>query len=164
MKRTILWLIAALTVTVSCQPAPTPTNVPPTSTLLPAPPTAVPPTSTPVPPSPTPTTPPLTGIALVVKNFYDARNAKNIDAAMAFFTDDAVYTTWTGVKYVGKTEIRPGVQFDADMNRRFEMSNVQVTGNKVTYHLKGYTGDTVIMQSDYETVVQGDKITSVTGP
>ncbi len=159
MKWTILWLIAALIVTVSCQPAPTPTSVPPTSTPVP-----VPPTSTPVPPSPTPTQtpPPLTGIALVVKNFYDARNAKNVDAAMAFFTDDAVVTNPFGAKYVGKTEIRPLVQSDADMNRQFELSNIQATGSKVTYHLKFLTGGNPGLEYDYETVVQGDKIISVT--
>jgi hypothetical protein len=46
MKKTTLLLVAMLIVTVSCQPAPTATPIPPT-------PTAIPPTSTPIPPSPT---------------------------------------------------------------------------------------------------------------
>jgi hypothetical protein len=155
MKRTILWLIAALIVTVSCQPAPTPTSLPPT---------VEPPTTTPVPPSPTPTptSPPLTGIATVIKSFFDARNAKNIDAAMAFFADDAVYTNHFGAKYVGKTEIRPLVQHDADVGTQFELSNIQATESKVTYHLRFLVGGNPTSEYDFDALVQGDKITSVT--
>jgi hypothetical protein len=96
MKRPTLLLIATLIVTVSCQPAPTPTVVPPTSTSVVAP--------------PTPTSAPLTGIAVVIKGYWDAHSARNLDAAMAFFADDAVYTNHFGAKSVGKTEIRNLVQ------------------------------------------------------
>jgi len=57
MKKVTLLLIGLLMVVASCQPAATPTPVPPTPTPIPPTPTHVPPTRTPIPPTPTPVPP-----------------------------------------------------------------------------------------------------------
>jgi hypothetical protein len=55
MKKVTLLLMGLLMVVASCQPAATPTPVPPTPTPIPPTPTPVPPTPTPIPPTVTPT-------------------------------------------------------------------------------------------------------------
>lgn len=150
MKRIISLLIVVLFGAVGCQSSPTPTAVPPTSTS--------------VPPSPTPTqtSVPLTGIAAIVKNIVDARNAKNVDAAMSFFTDDAVYTNIFGAKYQGKAEIRSLFQERIDRGYQYELSNVKATGNTVTFHLNGFIAGNFTDKNDTEAVLQGDKVASWT--
>ena len=154
--------ILLLLLAAGCGNAASQPTSPPSTAPTQVPPTVVLPTSTPTPAPPTPTSPPLTGIAAVIKDFYDACNAKNVDAAMAFFTDDAVYTNHFGAKYEGKAAIRPLVQHNADQGYQFELSNIQVTGSKVTFHLKIYIGGNPSSEYDFEAIVQGDKITSVT--
>ncbi len=63
MKQTILLLIATLFVTVSCQPAPTPTSVPPT---------AMPSTTTPLPAQPTTTAIPAPGVHIKIMPLGDS--------------------------------------------------------------------------------------------
>lgn len=154
--------ILLLLLAAGCGNAASQPTSPPSTAPTQVPPTVVLPTSTPTPAPPTPTSPPLTGIAAVIKNYVDARNAKNVDAAMAFFADDAFYTNPFGAKYTGKTDIRSIVQHDADTGTQFELSNVQVTGSKVTFHLNFVVGGNPARGYDFEAVVQGDKITSMT--
>lgn len=98
----------------------------------------------------------------MVKSHFDACNARDIDAAMAPFADDAIFTNPFGVKYIGKTAIRPLCQENIDLGRQLVMSKVQVTGNIVTFHIQRILGGNPNGDFDYEAQVQGDKIISMT--
>ena len=104
---------------VACA-APTPTATPPT-------PTAVPPTSVP-PPDP----------ASLIKDLVGVLNAGNVDAAMAFFADNATQTQTpppsgtSGVR-TGKEQIRGFYKGLVDDHFGVELSNLKSAGDKVTY-------------------------------
>jgi polyhydroxybutyrate depolymerase len=96
---------------------------------------APPPTATPVPPpTPVPTPDP----ASLIKELVDVLNAGNVDAAIAFFTDDATQTQQpppsgtSGVR-TGKEQIRVFYKGLLDDHFNVELSNVKVAGDKVTY-------------------------------
>jgi len=90
---------------------------------------APPPTATPVPP-PDP--------ASLIKSLSDALNAGNVDAVMAFFADDATQTQTpppsgtSGVR-TGKEQIRGFFQGMIADKFSGELSNLKVTGDKITY-------------------------------
>ncbi|CAG0943245.1 hypothetical protein ANRL1_01259 [Anaerolineae bacterium] len=91
--------------------------------------------ATPAPP-PTPVPPP--DPMAVIKSLSDALNAGNVDAVMAFFADDATQTQTpppagtSGVR-TGKEQIRGF--FAGMIAGKFsgELSNLKVTGDKITY-------------------------------
>jgi len=119
MKKTALLLIVMLILAVGCQPAPTPTPVPPTQ-----------------PPAPTPV--PTADPASVIKALADALNAGNVDAAVAFYTDDATQTQQpppagqSGVR-TGKEQIRGFVKGLVADHFSGELSNLKVAGDKITF-------------------------------
>ena len=112
-------VIVVLILTVGCQPAPTSTSVPP-----------------PVPP--TPTLAPSSDAVSKIKALTDALNAGNVDAAVAFYTDDAIQTQQpppagqSGVR-TGKEQISGFVKGLVADHFSVELSNLKVAGDKITY-------------------------------
>ncbi|CAG0944850.1 hypothetical protein ANRL1_01980 [Anaerolineae bacterium] len=88
------------------------------------------------PPPPTPVPPP--DPASLIKDLVGVLNAGNVDAAIAFFTDDATQTQLpppsgtTGIR-AGKEQIRGFYKGLIDDHFSVELSNVKVAGDKVTY-------------------------------
>ena len=99
------------------------------------------PVPTPVPPTavPKPTAVPPPDLASLIKALVDVLNAGNVDAAVAFFTDDATQTQQpppsagqSGVR-TGKEQIRGFYKGLIDDHFSVELSNVKVAGDKITY-------------------------------
>jgi protease I len=110
--KSVLLLIVVLILAVGCAPAPTST------------------------PAPTPVPPP--DPAAVIKSLSAAFNAGNVDAVVAFFADDATQTQTpppsgtSGVR-TGKEQIRGFFQSMIADKFSGEVSNLKVTGDKITY-------------------------------
>jgi ketosteroid isomerase-like protein len=99
--------------------------------------------------------------ASIVKAFYEAENADNLDAAMALISDDAVFSFPNYGPYNGKDEIRDWEQVAMQNGGEFELSNIQVDGDTVTFTASFLWMDSHI-EHDYEVIVQGGKIKSIT--
>jgi len=104
---------------------------------------------------------------LVILAFNDAVNAHDVDAALAFFADDAVATVGGPPPNVGKEQIRTWLQADIADNIHVESRNYQVVGDKVTWIGK-VSVDSLrnigvsFIEGPAEAVVQGGKIKSFT--
>jgi polyhydroxybutyrate depolymerase len=108
MKKTALLLISLVMVTVSCQPAPTPMSTPPADP------------------------------ALVIKALVDALNTGDVEAAIAFYADDALRTQQpppagqSGI-WTGKEQVRGFVKGLVADHFSVELSNLKAAGDKITY-------------------------------
>jgi ketosteroid isomerase-like protein len=81
--------------------------------------------------------------ASVVQQHYDARNRGDVDGALAFFTDDAVFEAATcRPACVGKAAIRRDFERGVDVSRRQTVADVRASGNAVTFRIETRT-DTV---------------------
>lgn len=70
----------------------------------------------------------------VIKGAKAAYDAGNVEAAVAFYADDAVITNTRGRKIIGKDAIRRFIQGNLKAGTRSgEMLNPQVTGDSVTW-------------------------------
>jgi len=100
----------------------------------------------------------------VIRAFHDAQNAKNVTAAMALVADDAVFKNAppSSATLTGKDQIRTWLQGQVDRNNQVEVSNLQVSGDKVTWDSKVTRGGSQIATSSVEAIVQGGKIKSFT--
>jgi len=149
--RIVLWVITSLIITLlltACGgTAPTPTPIP-APTQTPAP------TATPAPSAiPVPTTP-----EAVVQAYYDALTAEQLDTALAFVADDAIFFNPIGL-FSGAAEIREHLQNEVIGSLTFDLSNLQADGGKVTYAYEVIqNGSTVDVGTDGLTVVQNGKI------
>jgi ketosteroid isomerase-like protein len=97
----------------------------------------------------------------VVKAFYAAENANNLDAAMALIADDAVFTFPQFGEHRGKDEIREWEQFAMEKGGEFELSHIQSTGDTVTFTAQ-FLWMGLHIEHDYEIVVWDGKIKSLT--
>src|SRR5688572_22949745 len=103
----------------------------------------------------------------VMKASLDAVNASNVDAAVATFADDAVFTTPTG-SFKGKDDIRRAIMADVANHVQIEATNFQVAADKVTYSFK-QSNDRLrglginFITGNSEAVIQNGKIMSLTG-
>lgn len=106
----------------------------PASTATPVPPTPMPPSPTAIPPTPVPTP----DLGATIKSLSAALNAGNVDAALAFFADDATQTQTppptgtTGIR-TGKEQIRAFLAGMIADKFNGEVSSFQVAGDKVSY-------------------------------
>ena len=104
------------------------------------------------------TTPASTDPATIVKNYYDAIAAKDLDKVMSFLADDALLTNPQG-KFQGKEAIRPYMQGLIDDGFHSENSNYRESNGEVRYDYKVYFGDELVDQNtDGLTIVQDGKI------
>ena len=102
----------------------------------------------------------------VVKASQDAATAGNVEAAVATFADDAVFTTSAG-SFTGKEQIRRAISNDVANHLRIEGSNYLVSGDKVTYDVKQSNDLLRKLGIDFITasgvaIVQDGKIKSLT--
>ena len=87
---------------------------------------------------PTPTLAPPADAALVIKALVDALNAGDVEAAVAFYADDALRTQQpppagqSGV-WTGKEQVRGFVKGLVADHFKVELSNLKAAGDKITY-------------------------------
>ena len=102
--------------------------------------------------------------AAVVQAYFDARNAGDLDGAMALVADNGVFIVgpviYRGSFHTGKAHIRDLHQGEEDRNTRFEWSNLLVDGNVVDGSLY-VTTDISRVWAHFEAVVQGGKIVAL---
>jgi predicted ester cyclase len=108
-------------------------------------------------PSPTPAataTPGLTDPATIVVAFWDALNAQDLDTAMSLVADD-VKVTGPGRHYTGKNTFR--IDMKSSMaGIRYEISDLVVTGDTVTYNWRYYRNDVLSGSGTGESMVIRD--------
>ncbi len=105
-------------------------------------------------------TEPITEPGLVIEAMYEALNEDDIDRAMAFISDDALFVT--GTVHRGKAQIRKFVQGLADHQARYEVIDLQVEGVEVAWMLKG-TMDVRSFERPIQAEVQDGKIVKLIG-
>src|SRR5919108_6185584 len=71
-----------------------------------------------------------TNPAAVLMAFNNALNAGDVDAAMALVADDAVMDRGPYGVRTGKAAIRDALQIETSKKLKYEVSNIQVSGNK----------------------------------
>ena len=99
--------------------------------------------------------------ASVVKAYYDAENADDLEAAMALIADDAVFTFPLAGQHTGQDEIREWEQYAMQKGGDIELSNIQVADETVTFTANFLWGG-LRLKHDYEVIVQCGKIKSLT--
>lgn len=149
--RIVLWMTASLIATLlltACGGSAATATATLAPTQTPAP------TATPIPSAtPAPTTP-----EAVVQAYYDALTAEQLDTAMAFVADDAIFFNPVGL-FSGAAEIRAHLEGDIVGSITFALNNLQVEGGKVSYAYEVYqNGGSLDVGTDGLTVVQGGKI------
>jgi ketosteroid isomerase-like protein len=75
----------------------------------------------------------------VVQRFYQALNAKDVEAAMSWVAPAAVFANPTG-KYVGQAEIRASLESQAKDGITFDLSNFRAEGGRVVMDYKVLQG------------------------
>lgn len=107
------------------------------------------PAATPTPPDP----------AAVVQRYYEAVNTKQLDTAMTFIADNAVFVNPYG-KFTGKDDIRASLQLVMNDGITFDLSNFRDTNGRVVYDYKVFVnGEEVEVGTDGLTIVRDGKIT-----
>jgi ketosteroid isomerase-like protein len=99
----------------------------------------------------------------VVRAFYEAANAEDIDAFVALVTDDAEIDWGREGLVSGKEAIRRRAEtLFRDFDFTFVLSDFEVDGNRVTFNHKMVLDDTqaVVEECADEVVVEGGKIRS----
>lgn len=94
----------------------------------------------------------------IVQAFYKAITDKQLDAAMAYVADDALFINPTGT-YTGKDEVRTNISALVDGGFDFQLRDLVDTNGKVNY---GYTlyinGEAVEEGDNGVTIVKDGKI------
>jgi len=103
---------------------------------------------------------PITEPDLVIITMYEALNKDDIDGAMAFIADDALFVTATVFR--GKDGIREFMQGLSDHQARYEVIDLQVEGEEVTWTLKG-TMDVKSFERPIRAEIQDGKIVKLFG-
>jgi hypothetical protein len=104
---------------------------------------------------------------LVFDGFHAAVNAHDVDAALAFFADDAVVQFPNQPPpnvYRGKVEIRAWLQGDADQHIQVTTEQLKVAGDNLSWLGKVVTDDVrplgITIEGPAEAVIQDGKIKS----
>jgi ketosteroid isomerase-like protein len=106
-------------------------------------------------------TQPITDPASVIEVFYEALNAGDVDGAMAFVADDALFVV--GGVFKGKAQIREFVQGGVDRHAQYELTNLQAEGDTATWLLSAREDFRGFDENSIEAVVQEGKITKLSG-
>ena len=69
----------------------------------------------------------------LVRSLYEALNTGDIDAALAFYADDAVESLGDFGTFSGKEELRSSFETEAARNATWELEDFQVEGDTVTF-------------------------------
>ncbi len=97
--------------------------------------------------------------AAVIQAYFEALDAGDVEGAQAFVADDANFNI-VGDVLTGKTQIQEYNQEAVLDNPNFELSNIQVDGDTVTYTNKVTIGSRIFTLTS-EAIVQEGKIVSV---
>ncbi len=98
-----------------------------------------------------------TDLIVILESYEAAWNAKDLDAVMEYFTDNAVETNGAGT-FTGKDEIR-GIYEQVNDIFSMDCQNYQVDGNSVTYDCVMTIYETGgIFGERYETIFENGKI------
>ena len=148
-KRILINLLAAAAILLAaCGGA---AQVPPIGQTVAAPTVAptIAPTATPAPPDP----------VSVTQSFYDALNARDVDAAMALFADDV---RWRGTPTLsGKESVRSYLQGVADAGFTSEVSDLRATRGRVTYSWSSFKNGVLYASGEDTMVVVNGRITAI---
>jgi ketosteroid isomerase-like protein len=102
--------------------------------------------------------PPPADAISVVRGYYDAFNKKEIDTAVSYIADDALFINPTGT-YTGRAEIQPHLQALADQGFFFDLSQFKDEAGRVTYAYKVLqNGQTLDSGTGGLTIVENGKI------
>jgi ketosteroid isomerase-like protein len=94
----------------------------------------------------------------VVKDYYDAFNKKQVEAAMNYLADDVLFINPTGT-YEGKSQIQKHLQELANEGLSFDLSEFKDEGGRVTYAYKVLQNGQVLDEgTDGLTIVKSGKI------
>jgi hypothetical protein len=94
----------------------------------------------------------------VVRDYYEALNSEDIDAAMGYIAPEAVFINPTGT-YEGADAIRASLEFLAAENISFNLSNLRDTNGRVVYDYEVLVaGEVVETGTDGLTIVNNGKI------
>ena len=99
--------------------------------------------------------------AAVAQVIHTAMNAQNLEAAMALIADDAVFknTPPSGATLTGKDAIRVWVQRQVDTKTIGEISDLKVTGDRVTFNAKATRGGAPLAGGPAAIIIKNGKIT-----
>jgi limonene-1,2-epoxide hydrolase len=105
------------------------------------------------------------GPITIAQGFWDAINAKNVDAAMAFVADDVVIRGGLN-PLSGKAELGAFLSSELEKGMTFEISDlVSSAKDEVTYTMKIYTNGTMLVSSPFLRIqVRDEKIVLVEFP
>ncbi len=107
------------------------------------------PAATPAPPDP----------ATIIQRYYEAVNKKELDTAMTFIADEAVFVNPYG-KFTGKEDVRASLQLVINDGVTFDLSNFRDTNGRVVYDYKVLVnGEVVEVGNDGLNIVRDGKIT-----
>ena len=96
---------------------------------------APPPAPSPTVPQPTDAPEALSEAASLVQRYYNAVNVEDLDTAMSFIAEEAVFINPMG-SFIGKEEIRASLEILFEENITFEISNFRDTDGRVVYDYK----------------------------
>ncbi len=98
--------------------------------------------------------------APVIIGFTDAINNGNLDAAMAFFADNATFTDPEGKVSTGKDAIRNVFREQIRLGNKLRAENIQATADAVTWIMLTTSGTTTL-EADARAVIQNGQFQSL---
>jgi ketosteroid isomerase-like protein len=101
----------------------------------------------------------------VVRSSFEALNAGDVEAAVAFYADDAVLDYGEFGSYEGKEAIRAQFEHEVSLNASFELRDFEVDGNTARFRSR-YTSVEmdalgVALEANAVATIEGDKIRSI---
>jgi hypothetical protein len=94
----------------------------------------------------------------ILQGYYDAVNDKDIDKAMSFIAEDAVFTGELGATFSGHAEIRATLQSAIDAGVTFEVSDVRVTDGRLVYQYQAHVPNALSPSGTGLAIVKDGKI------
>jgi hypothetical protein len=100
-----------------------------------------------------------TDAVTVLENYYAALTASDLEKAMSYVADDAVFIDPMG-RYVGKENIQNVYAAQMNIGGKWEATNISDSNGKgrLVYLFKGYINDVVVFNGPGLTVVKDGKI------
>jgi hypothetical protein len=93
----------------------------------------------------------------VYQSFLEAVNAKQLDEAMSFIADDAVFIDGMG-KYSGKEEIQAYLLPQINVDGKGEASDFVNTNGRLDYNFKAFVSGNEVYSGTSMTIVEDGKI------
>jgi hypothetical protein len=102
---------------------------------------------------------PMTGSVAVLQNYYQALSSNDLDKAMSYVADDAIFIDPRG-RYVGMEQIRAAYEGQMNIGGKWEATNIKDTNGKgrLVYDFEGFINDSSVYSGPGLTVVKNGKI------